>query len=140
MKIKRLLVIVEKGDDLFSARTVSRGKLLVPNGYGATPALALKNMMDVIRDYVQQEGKDDKYWANIAASKVVFDIRYDLQSFFMDHDYLNTTAIAKRAGINAGLVRQYTSGVKHPSETQAKKIEATIHKLAKELQQVSLIA
>jgi hypothetical protein len=56
--------------------------------------------------------------------------QYDLQTFFEEHDYLKVSSIAKHAGLNPGLVRQYSSGVKHPSAEQAKKIELTIHKLA----------
>jgi len=58
---------------------------------------------------------------------------YDLQSFFADHAYLNQSKIAELSGINSGLLRQYTSGVKHPSATQALKIQKVIHRLAKEL-------
>jgi hypothetical protein len=40
--------------------------------------------------------------------------QYDLQTFFEEHDYLKVSSIAKHAGLNPGLVRQYSSGVKHP--------------------------
>jgi hypothetical protein len=36
------------------------------------------------------------------------------------------------------LLRQYASGVKHPSPTQAQKIQDSIRALAKELKSVSL--
>lgn len=71
---------------------------------------------------------------------MTFDLRYDLQAFFQDHDYLKITAIAKRANMNPGLLRQYASGVKYPSLEQAKRIEDAIHDLAKELDRVSLYA
>ncbi|MEJ7683745.1 MAG: hypothetical protein WKG06_38965 [Segetibacter sp.] len=58
----------------------------------------------------------------------------------MEHSYLKISSIAEQAGINPGLVRQYASGVKHPSAEQAKKIEATIHKIANDLKQVELYA
>ncbi len=68
------------------------------------------------------------------------EIKYDLEAFFMEHSYLKISSIAEQAKINPGLVRQYASGVKHPSAEQAKKIEATIHKIANDLQQVELYA
>ncbi len=53
---------------------------------------------------------------------------------------LNISSIAKRAGMNPGLLRQYASGVKHPSREQAKKIEDSIHKIANELREVTIQA
>ena len=54
--------------------------------------------------------------------------------------YSYITKVAKRAGINPGLLRQYASLVKHPSATQAKKLENTIHQLADELKEAMLYA
>ncbi len=65
---------------------------------------------------------------------------YDLQAFFVEFDDLKSTGIARRAGINESLLRQYASGSKYPSEEQVKKIEDAIHTLAKRLQQVSIYA
>jgi hypothetical protein len=65
---------------------------------------------------------------------VEFDYHYDVSAFFENFDFLKQTKIAELSGINTGLLRQYASGVKHPSPTQAKKIEIAIHKLAKELE------
>lgn len=73
-------------------------------------------------------------------TEVVFDYHYDVSAFFESFDFLKQTKIAELSGINAGLLRQYASGVKHPSPEQAKKIEKAIHKLAKELEAVSLYA
>ena len=55
---------------------------------------------------------------------------HDVYALFDDFEFLKITSIAKHAGINPGLLRQYASGVKHPSARQAKKIEETIHRLA----------
>jgi hypothetical protein len=55
-----------------------------------------------------------------------------------EHDEVKISVIAKRAGINPGLMRQYSSGIKHPSKERAKQIEGAIHKLADELRAVSL--
>lgn len=53
---------------------------------------------------------------------------------------LKQTKIAELSGINPGLLRQYASGVKHPSPAQAKRIEVSIHQLADELNSVTLFA
>lgn len=82
----------------------------------------------------------DTAWKKVDVKKLSWELRYDVQAFFMEHDYLTASTIAKRAGINPGLMRQYSSGIKHPSALQAKKIEAAIHTVAKELKAVSLYA
>ena len=42
--------------------------------------------------------------------------------------------------MNPALLRQYASGVKHPSPKQAKKLEDTIHQIGKELSGVAVYA
>ena len=46
---------------------------------------------------------------------------------------MNIEKAALRAGINAGIMRQYESQAKYPSAIQARKIEDTIHKLAADM-------
>src|SRR5438874_13724650 len=50
--------------------------------------------------------------------EVDFDYTYDLSVFFEKFDFLNQSKIAEMSGINPGLLRQYASGVKHPSKEQ----------------------
>ena len=71
---------------------------------------------------------------------VEFEHSYDLTVFFEEYDFLKQSKIAELAGMNPGLLRQYASGVKHPSPGQAKKIEKAVHDLAKELKAVSIYA
>ena len=123
--MKKLILIIEKGEGELWGRTQYKDHLIVENA-GTVEAIetTLKKLL--------------KKQCNL--DKVEFEIQYDLQTFFEEHDYLKVSSIAKYAGLNPGLVRQYTSGVKHPSVEQAKKIESAIHKLAAELQSVSLFA
>ncbi len=67
-----------------------------------------------------------------------FEYAYDLTVFFERYNYLNQSKIAELAGINPGLIRQYSSGHKQPSRDQVAKIEVAIHKLANELKSVQL--
>ena len=94
--------------------------------FAATVEMLEKKMRKLIKDFYDVE--------------VVFDYSYDVSAFFENFDFLNQTKIADLSGINPSLLRQYASGVKHPSAQQAKKIEIVIHKLAKELKSVSLYA
>ncbi|WAC09660.1 hypothetical protein [Dyadobacter pollutisoli] len=137
--MKKIEVIIEKQDVNFFARIEGKGNYM-PNGYGLTPKDALNNLKEIILDYQVNEGKDDKFWKKVDINTVEFELHYDLQAFFEEHDFLNITAIAKRSGINPALVRQYASGVKHPSIEQSKKLLGTIHQLGEQLQTISLHA
>jgi len=79
-----------------------------------------------------------KDFEGIEPESVVFDIRYDVYALFQQFDFLNISKVAKHAGIHPGLLRQYASGVKHPSLSQAKKMEDTLHRLAGEMQKISV--
>jgi hypothetical protein len=49
------------------------------------------------------------------------------------------SAVAKEAGMNATLLRQYLSGVKHPSREQALRVQDALHRVAKRLLDVQLV-
>ena len=120
-------------------RVEDKGKFL-PTPYGETVEKLLESLKELVAGYVQNEGKDDLFWTTLDIKNLDVELKYDLQAFFHQHEYLNGSAIAKIAGLNPGLVRQYSSGVKHPSAEQAKKIENAIHKIANELQEVVIQA
>ena len=69
---------------------------------------------------------------------IEFVYKYDIASMFDYHDWINVSRFAKKAGINASLMRQYRMGKTYISENQTKKIEATLHSLGKELLAVEL--
>jgi hypothetical protein len=79
-----------------------------------------------------------KEFEELEPESVSFVHSYDVYALFDEFDFLNISKIATHVGINPGLLRQYASGVKHPSQQQAKKIEDTIHALAKRMQEVSI--
>jgi hypothetical protein len=132
-------LIIEKNDGILWGRVEGKGNYM-PTPYGETKAEVIKNLKELIADYQAHEGKTDKFWSKVHIDKLEVEIHYDLQAFFQEHEYLTISSIAKRAGINPSLMRHYASGIKYPSAIQAKKIEETIHALAKELESVSLYA
>ena len=135
----KLEVIIEKSDGELWGRIEGKGNFM-PNTVGNTTEEVLTNLRMLISDYLTHEGIQDKAWSKVDPEKVQFELAYDLQAFFDEHDFLKQSKIAEIAKVNPGLLRQYASGVKHPSPDQTKKIEAAIHKLANELQAVSLYA
>ncbi|MGC4035838.1 MAG: helix-turn-helix transcriptional regulator [Chitinophagaceae bacterium] len=138
MSSPKFEVIIEKGDGRFFAR-IEKGKALL-TGYGGTVDKALKNLLAEIEGYKNNEGKGDKAFSKVDPKNIQFIPVYDVEAFFNEHTAIKQSAIAEKAGINASLIRQYAAGVKYPSAEQAKKIEAAVHAIAKELQQVSIYA
>jgi len=53
------------------------------------------------------------------------------------HGLLNQSSLARIAGINTGLMRQYASGVKRPTKRTLQRIEFGLKRYADELQSVS---
>jgi len=108
MKTKEIELIIEKGENGIWGRVNYNDNLIVEEGKKLEgPEQKLKLLL---HDF---EG--------LEPGNIVFDTRYDVYSLFEQFDFLNITKVAKYAGIHPGLLRQYASGVKHPSLIQAKK-------------------
>ncbi len=60
----------------------------------------------------------------------------DFQRFFLIHKELNISELAKLAGINASLLRNYINGHKKPSSERKEQIMQQIHKLGEEYSKV----
>lgn len=133
----KLEAIIERGDGEFWGRIENSGDFH-PTTVADTVSGVTNNLLELIEDYIQHEGQKDKFWKGVKIDQVTFDLHYDLQAFFQHHDYLKITAVAQRANMNPGLLRQYASGVKHPSALQAKRIADAIHHLAEGLGRISL--
>jgi predicted RNase H-like HicB family nuclease len=135
---QKIEIIIEKNEDHFWGRIEDKG--FMPTGQGETVPALLQNIKDSIEDYVEHEGKTDKFWSKVDLNSIEFSILYDLEAFFEEFSDLKISSIAKRADLNPSLVRQYATGSKYPSADQAKKIEVAIHSLAKKLQEASIYA
>jgi transcriptional regulator with XRE-family HTH domain len=61
-----------------------------------------------------------------------------LDAFFKRYRALNANFLAEKIGMHATLLSQYIQGTKIPSAKQLAKIQAGIHSLGKELQEVNL--
>ncbi len=65
--------------------------------------------------------------------------KFDVQSFLNYYKGIFTKAALERVtGINQKQLQHYATGLKKPRATQAKKIEAELHKLGSELMSVEL--
>ena len=80
------------------------------------------------------DAKQDYMAAGGIPEDVNFTYKYDLQSFFDYFSFLNITDIARRAGINPSLMRQYARGLKTAGEKTYSRLSACMNDITAELQ------
>lgn len=56
----------------------------------------------------------------------------EMQRFFLTHPEINVGRFAEKAGINAGLLRNYINGFKKPSKEREQQVLQQIHQLGQE--------
>jgi predicted RNase H-like HicB family nuclease len=133
----KLKAIVELWDNGTYSIYVANTKKHNINAQGSSVEEAKANLQDAINEYVamyQETGKPVPREIN----NPEFEYKYDLASFFNYFDCLNITNLAKKAGINASLLRQYKNKITFASEKQTKKIQYSINLLGNELAAVRL--
>ena len=125
----KVTVIMEKASDGYYSCFVEED---LPDfglaGYGDTAEAAKEDMMkayEEIKEMQVEEGKE--------VPELEFTYKYDMQSFFNYFSFLNVTKVAELAGINASLMRQYTSGVTAAGQKQYDKIRVAVERISKEL-------
>jgi hypothetical protein len=126
VKMKTLSLVIEKSKD---------GKLWGRVEFGDELLVDFAHSQDALERKMKRLLQK---FHGLDAQSIEFIRVYDLSALFMQKDYLNVSAIAVKAGINPGLMRQYVAGFKHPSFKRAKTIEKVINTLGKELIGVKL--
>lgn len=105
---KKVVLILEYGNGGYSCYNDDPiGKYAVIDGDGATAEEAKADFMRALAECRQASPEDKDINQDME-----FTYKYDIQAFFKEFSFLNATDIARRAGINPSLMRQYTSGVK----------------------------
>ncbi len=102
------------------------------NGAGSTVKDAKDDLLSCL-----EEAREDFIEHGGTPYDVIFEYRYDLQSFFEYFSFLNITDIARRAGINPSLMRQYARGIKNAGEKTYARLSACMESITKELQTAS---
>lgn len=125
--MKPIMLIVEKSQGLLWGRVHYEDNLLVETA--KTVESLERKFKKLLKDF---HGVDPK--------NVTFECCYDLTAVFEKFNYLKITAIADKADMNPALLRQYATGIKHPSAKQAKKVEDAIHKIGLELSKIAIYA
>lgn len=127
----KVTIQVEKGkqEKNFSCFMVEKLPNFGLTGYGNTAKQAIEDMyvaQKEIKELLEEEGKQ--------MPELEFVFRFDIGSFFDYYSYLNMSGVAKKAGINASLMRQYAMGKHEPSKKRKQQILECLHQIAKELQ------
>ena len=102
------------------------------NGRGNTVTEAKEDLFSCLED-----AKEDYISQGKEPTPVEFEYVYDLQSFFEYFFVFNVTEVAKCAGINTNLMRQYTSGVKKAGEKTYANLSACISNIKKDMMTAS---
>lgn len=127
----KVTIQVEKGkqEKNFSCFMIEEFPDFALAGYGNTAKQAIEDMyvaQKEIKELLEEEGK--------LMPELEFVFQFDIGSFFDYYSYLNMSGVAKKAGINASLMRQYSMGIHEPSKKRKQQILECLHQIAKELQ------
>lgn len=127
---KKVVLILEYGNGGYSCYNDDPiGKYAVIDGDGATAEEAKADFMRALEECRQASPEDKDI-----NQAMEFTYKYDIQAFFKEFSFLNATDIARRAGINPSLMRQYTSGVKKAGEKTYNKLNACLSNIKNDLQ------
>lgn len=132
--MKKITAIIEKASD--GSYSIYLPKIEGIYGSGTTEQEAKEELAEAIdsaREYAEENG-----WNGYEGLKNEFTLeyRYDLSGFFLAFNFFDVSALAKRIGINASLMRRYKNGKAYISDLQKKRIEEGIHQIALELRSV----
>lgn len=128
---KSITVIVERADD-GSFWCWTENPLNGSVGLNACGSTVEEAKADMLACY--EEAKADAVECGKPLPEVSFVYRYDLQSFFNYFSYLNISEVAKRAGINQSLFRQYACGIKNAGEKTYQRLSVALAGMVEDLQ------
>lgn len=124
--------IIEKGKDGMFSIYVNGMKEHGLYGSGKSVEEAKSDMFNALNEmievYKETGEKTPKELVN-----PTFVYKYDIASIFDYFGILNVSMVAKRAGLNPSLLRQYKSGHAFASEKQCMKLQEALHKAGEEL-------
>lgn len=134
--MKKRTALIEMGaDGTFGIHTPDIESTIIGEGSTVAEAKAdFENSLREVIDAFAETGTQDPD----DLQNTTFIYKYDLPSFLSYYDYFNMSRLAKQAGINPSLMRQYKNG-QYVSENQVAKIQTAINRIGKELATVQLI-
>ena len=110
----------------------------VVTAFGASLDELKKNLEQAFLEYVAAAAELGEAWIEEVRTRKEWAFYMNMQALFELVPEVKISAIARRAGINESLMRQYATGKAVVSEDRLRYIEQTIHDLGRELQTVKL--
>ena len=110
----------------------------VVTAFGASLDELKKNIEQAFLEYVAAAAELGEAWIEEVRTRKEWAFYMNMQALFELVPEVKISAIARRAGINESLMRQYATGKAVVSEDRLRYIEQTIHDLGRELQTVKL--
>ena len=135
--IMKTLALIEKGKDgSFGIFTPELQHTII--GQGLTVMDSKEDFRNSVKEVL---GSYTEIGKPIPAElqDIEFEFKYDIASFFDYYKFINVSKFAQVAGINASLMRQYKTGKQYISENQVLKIEAALHRIAREFAEIRLV-
>ncbi|MFZ6024886.1 MAG: hypothetical protein ACOYVG_10605 [Bacteroidota bacterium] len=126
MKRSKIALIIE---------SVTEGEFWGRVEFGDNLIVANAETIEALKAEMAKNLKD---FHKVKTSEIEFDIQHDISGLFDHQSFLNVTSVAKIAGINPSLMRQYVTGVKSPSSERLKAIQVAINTIGKQLQEIKL--
>ncbi|CAM4153343.1 type II toxin-antitoxin system HicB family antitoxin [Gillisia hiemivivida] len=136
MKNKSIEVYVEKAVDGTYWGTTQNLPGVV-TAFGNSLEELKINLQEAYSDYLEMAIEVNEEWIQEVLHANVFVYRLDIQALFKLIPEIKISSLAKKAGINESLMRQYATGKANASEERAKKIEKALHELGNELLSVT---
>ena len=131
--MKILNAIIERSEDCFYAYIKQLDGCVAG---GSTYTEVKQNLEEIVNIFIEEDSDlQTKYRDGF---RLKFEV--NLQTVFELLPEVNISQLAILGKINPGLLRQYVSGSKTASETQAKRVMVAIDKLVNKLTSISLTA
>ncbi len=129
--MKTLNAIIERGEDGFYAYVEQIDGCVAG---GITYSEVKINLEEMVKIFLEEDPSLNSKYTN--GFKLKFEV--SLESVFELLPEVNISQLAKLGKINPGLLRQYVSGSKKASESQAKRVMQAIEQLVNKLNSISL--
>jgi len=129
-------VIIESGEDgMYNA--YSPDMVNVPIGIGSTADEAKTDFLNTVNEMREVYKEDGRTVPAELDANFVY--KYDLSAVFSMFPFLNMSRTADALGINASLMRRYSTGEKKISQQRIRSIENGLHHIGAQLQELTLI-
>ena len=132
----KTIALIEKGKDgTFGIFTPDIKSTII--GSGATVAEAKADFENSVREITEMFAETGRQLPD-ELHNIEFEYKWDIASLFDYFSWINVSKFAQTVGITPSLMRYYKKNGAYISETQARRIESSLHSFADELKAISI--